>query len=99
MNGEEKRRTYVKDVVLLNPGKWGIVIDFVLEEKELVGKELIVDYDETDDLNETRDGCLMIETQETPFVKRGDTIEITIRDRSRKKRRRAVDGREADPKP
>jgi hypothetical protein len=87
----EKRQTYVKEVVLLSPGKWGIVIDFVLQEKELLGKELIVDYDEKDGLNETQDGFLMIETQEAPIVKRGDTIEITIRDRSRKKRRRVVD--------
>jgi hypothetical protein len=72
------------------PGKWGIVMDFVLDEKELVGKELLVDYDETDDLNETRDGYLMRETLEVPMVKRGDTIEITIRDRSRKKRRSAL---------
>lgn len=82
----EKRKAYVKEVVLLDPGKWGIVMDFVLEEKDLVGKDLLIDYDETDDLNETRDGCLMIETLEVPMVKRGDTIEITIRDRSRKKR-------------
>jgi hypothetical protein len=82
----EKRKTYVKEVVLLDPGKWGIVMDFVLEEKDLVGKELLIDYDETDGLNETRDGYLMIETFEVPMVKRGDTIEITIRDRSRKKR-------------
>jgi hypothetical protein len=81
----EKRKAYVKEVVLLDPGKWGIVMDFVLEEKDLVGKDLLIDYDETDDLNETRDGCLMIETFEVPMVKRGDTIEITIRDRSRKK--------------
>jgi len=89
----EKRKTYIKEVVLLDPGKWGIIMDFVLEDKELVGKELIVDYDETDDLNETPDGCLMIETQEAPIVKRGDTIEITIQARSRKKRRRAVNGK------
>jgi hypothetical protein len=82
----EKRKAYVKEVVLLDPGKWGIVMDFVLEEKDLVGKELLIDYDETDDLNETRDGCLMIETLEVPVVKRGDMIEITIRDRTRKKR-------------
>jgi hypothetical protein len=82
----EKRKTYVKEVVLLDPGKWGIVMDFVLEEKDLVGKELLIDYNKTDGLNETRDGYLMIETFEVPMVKRGDTIEITIRDRSRKKR-------------
>ena len=82
----QKRITCVKDVVLLQPGKWGIVMDFVLEEKRLIGKELLVDYDETVDLNESRDGCLMIETLEAPMVKRGDTIEITIRDRKRKKR-------------
>jgi len=52
----EKRKTYIKEVVLLDPGKWGIIMDFVLEDKQLVGKELIVDYDETDDLNETPDG-------------------------------------------
>ena len=82
----EKRKTYIKDVVLLDPGKWGIVMDFVLEEKELLGKELLVDYDETVDVNESWDGCLMIETLEAPLVKRGDTIEITIRDRKRKRR-------------
>jgi hypothetical protein len=88
----EKRRTYIKDVVLLDPGKWGIVMDFVLEEKELRGKELLVDYDETVDLNESWDGCLMIETLEPPMVKRGDTIEITIRDRKRKRRTSSSSG-------
>ena len=88
----EKRKTYVKEIVLLGPGKWGIVIDFVLEEKQLVGKELLVDYDETDDVNEFRDGCLMIETVEAPMVRRGDTIEITIRDRNRKNRGSASNG-------
>ena len=86
----EKRNTYVKEVVLLHPGKWGIIMDFVLEDKLLVGKELLVDYDAMDDLNEARDGCLMIETLEVPMVKRGDMIEITIRDRNRKKRSSAV---------
>jgi hypothetical protein len=81
----EKRKTYVKDVILLDPGKWGIVMDFVLEENQLIGKELLVDYDETVDLNEWRDGSLMIETIKPPMVKCGDTIEITIRDRKRKK--------------
>ena len=90
----EKRKTYVKEIVLLEPGKWGIVIDFVLEEKQLVGKELLVDYDETDDVNEFRDGCLMIETVEAPMVRRGDTIEITIRDRSRKNRGSASNGKD-----
>ncbi len=85
----EKQKIHVKEIILLHPGKWGIVMDFVLLEKELVGKELIVEYKETDDLNETRDGCLMIETIEVPMVKRGDMIEITIRDRSRRKRRGA----------
>jgi hypothetical protein len=47
----EKHRAYIKDVVLLDPGKWGIVMDFVLEEKELAGKELLVEYDETLDVN------------------------------------------------
>ena len=65
-------------------------MDFVLEDKLLVGKELLVDYDAMDDLNEARDGCLMIETLEVPMVKRGDMIEITIRDRNRKKRSSAV---------
>jgi hypothetical protein len=83
----EKRKTYVKEVILLEQGKWGIVMDFILEEKELIGKELLVDYDPTDNLNEARDGRLMIETLEVPMVKRGDMIEITIRDRNRKKRR------------
>ena len=41
-------KTFIKEVILLNPGKWGIVMDFVLEEKQLLGKELLVDYDETD---------------------------------------------------
>jgi hypothetical protein len=82
----EKPKTYITDVILLEPGKWGIVTDFVLEENQLLGKEMLVDYDETVDLDESRDGCLMIETLEPPMVKRGDTIEITIRDRKRKKR-------------
>jgi hypothetical protein len=89
----EKLKTYVKNVVLLEPGKWGIVMDFVLEEKELIGKELLVDYDETVDLNESREGCLMIETLEAPMVKRGDTIEITVRDRKRKKRTSSSNGK------
>jgi hypothetical protein len=88
----EKRRTYIKDVVLLDPGKWGIVMDFVLEEKELVGKELLVEYDATLKVNEWWDGCLMIETLEPPMVKRGDTIEITIRDRKRKRRSSSSNG-------
>jgi hypothetical protein len=74
----------IKEVVLLDKGKWGIVMDFVLEESKLVGKEVLIDYDEVDDLNETGDGCLMIETCEVPWVKRGDRIKITIRDRARK---------------
>lgn len=61
-------------------------MDFVIEEKELLGKELLVDYDEAVDLDESWDGCLMIETFDPPMVKRGDTIEITIRDRKRKRR-------------
>ena len=85
----KKYKTFIKEVILLNPGKWGIVMDFVLEEKQLLGKQLLVDYDETDDISESRDGCLMIETLEAPVVKRGDTIEITIRDRNRKKRSNA----------
>ena len=84
----------MKDVVLLEPGKWGIVVDFVLEEKQLIGKELLVDYDETVDLNESREGCLMIETLEAPIVKRGDTIEITVRDRKRKKRTSSSNGKD-----
>jgi hypothetical protein len=69
---------------LLDKGKWGIVVDFVLEESKLAGKEVLIDYDEVEDLNETGEGRLMIETSEVPWVKRGDTIEITIRDRARK---------------
>ena len=80
--GMEKRKASVRAVILLQPGKWGIVVDYVLEESKLVGKEVLVDYDEMEDLNETRDGFLMIETLEVPMIKRGDTIEITIRDRS-----------------
>ncbi len=80
----EKRKAHVKAVVLLYPGKWGIVVDYVLEEDKLIGKEVLVDYDEMEDLNETHDGFLMIETLEVPMIKRGDTIEITIRDRGRK---------------
>lgn len=83
----ETLETIVKEVILLVPGKWGIVMDFVLG-KELHGKELLIDYDETDDVSETRDGCLMIETLEVPVVKRGDTIKITIQNRNRKKRTR-----------
>ena len=67
-------------------------MDFVLEEKELVGKDLLVEYDETLEVNEWSDGCLMIETLEPPMVKRGDTIEITIRDRKRKKRSSGPNG-------
>jgi hypothetical protein len=74
----------IKEVVLLDKGKWGIVVDFILEESKLAGKEVLIDYDEVDDLNETGEGCLMIQTSEVPFVKRGDTIKITIRDRARK---------------
>jgi hypothetical protein len=88
----EKRILYVTGVVFLEPGKWGIVLDFVLEENQLIGKELLVDYDETVNLDEWRDGCLMILTLEPPMVKRGDTIEITIRDRKRKKRSSGPDG-------
>ena len=80
----EKRKAYVKTVVLLGPGKWGIVLDYVLEEKRLIGKEVLANYDEMEDLNETHDGFLMIETVEVPRIKRGDTIELTIRDRRRK---------------
>ena len=72
----------IKTVVLLDKGKWGIVLDFVLEESKLAGKEVLIDYDAVDDLNETGDSCLMIETSEVPWVKRGDTIKITIRDRA-----------------
>ena len=74
----------IKEVVLLDKGKWGIVVDYVLEENKLAGKEVLIDYDEVDDLNETGEGCLMIQTSEVPWVKRGDTIKITIRDRARK---------------
>jgi hypothetical protein len=77
----EKRKVSVRTVVLLDPGKWGIVVDYVLEENQLAGKEVLIDYDEMEDLNESRDGFLMIETLEVPVIKRGDTIEITIRDR------------------
>ncbi|HTD14448.1 MAG TPA: hypothetical protein VK673_04680 [Chthoniobacterales bacterium] len=80
----EKRKAYINEVVLLGRGKWGIVVDFVLVEKELVGKEVLVDYDPIDDLDETPDGCLLIKTREVPSVKRGDTVEITVRDRDRK---------------
>jgi hypothetical protein len=69
----------------------GVLVFFVgrfykalLEEKELIGKEVLVDYDEIDDLDETSDGCLLIKTLEVPKVRRGDTVEITIRDRDRK---------------
>jgi hypothetical protein len=89
----KRHKTFIKEVILISPGKWGIVMDFVLEEKGLLGKELLVHYDETDDISESRDGCLMIETLEAPVVKRGDTIEITIRDRSRKKRISASNGK------
>jgi hypothetical protein len=95
----EKHRAYIKDVVLLDPGKWGIVMDFVLEEKELVGKNLLVEYDETLEVNEWWDGCLMIETLEPPIVKRGDTIEITIRDRKRKRRSRPLNGKSDEVPP
>ena len=87
-----KHKTFVKEVILLSPGKWGIIMDFVLEEKLLAGKELLIEYDETEDISESWDGSLMIETLEVPVVKRGDTIEITIRDRNRKKRNSAPNG-------
>jgi hypothetical protein len=77
-------RIPIKDVVLLEEGKWGIVVDFVLEESKLAGKEVLIDYDEADDLNEAGDGCLIIETSDVPWLRRGDTIKITIRDRVRK---------------
>ena len=80
----EKHKVCVKAIVLLDPGKWGIVVDYVLEENKLIGKEVLIDYDDMQDLNETRDGFLMIETLEVPMIKRGDTIEITIRNRTRK---------------
>ena len=80
----EKRKAYVKAVVLLSPGKWGIVLDYVLEEKRLIGKEVLISYDEMEGLDETHDGFLMIETVKVPLIKRGDTIELTIRDRRRK---------------
>jgi hypothetical protein len=80
----EKHKACVKAVILLDPGKWGIVVDYALEENKLIGKEVLIDYDEMEDLNETGDGYLMIETLEVPMIKRGDTIEITIRDRIRK---------------
>jgi len=80
----EKRKANIKEVVLLGRGKWGIVVDFGLEEKELIGKEVLVEYDAVDDLDETPDGCLLIKTLEVPLVKRGDTVEITVRDRDRK---------------
>jgi hypothetical protein len=51
-----KHKTFVKEVILLNPGKWGIIMDFALEEKLLLGKELLVDYEETNDISESRDG-------------------------------------------
>ena len=60
--------------------------------KLLAGKELLIAYDETEDISESWDGCLMIETREVPVVKRGDTIEITIRDRNRKKRSSGPNG-------
>ena len=88
----ERRKAQIKEVVLLSRGKWGIVADFRLEEKELIGKELLVDYDEISDLHETPDGCLMIETLEVPVLKPGDTIQITIRARNRKKRKDALRG-------
>lgn len=89
----QKYKAFVREVILLNPGKWGIIMDFVLEEKPLLGKELLVNYGETDDISESRDGYLMIETLEVPIVRRGDTIEITIRDRNRKKRSSASNGK------
>jgi hypothetical protein len=86
----EKRSAQIREVVLLHKGKWGIVVDFVLEEKELRCKEVLVDYQEVEDLHETPDGRLMIETLEQPSVKVGGSIEITIRDRSRKRRKGAI---------
>jgi hypothetical protein len=74
----------IKHVVLLDKARWGIVVDFDLDESKLSGKEVLIDYDAIDDLSESNDGCLMIETSEVPWVRRGDTIKITIRDRARK---------------
>jgi hypothetical protein len=74
----------IKHVVLLDKTRWGIVVDFDLDESKLSGKEVLIDYDAIDDLSESNDGCLMIETSEVPWVRRGDTIKITIRDRARK---------------
>ncbi len=88
----ETRKIDVTGVVFLGSGKWGIVLDFVLEENQLIGKQLVVDYDETVGLDEWLNGCLMIETLEPPMVKRGDTVEITIRDRKRKKRSSGSNG-------
>jgi hypothetical protein len=89
----ERRKAQIKEVVLLSRGKWGIVADFQLEERELIGKELLVAYDEISDLHETPDGCLMIETLKVPVVRPGDSIQITIRTRSRKKRKDALGGK------
>jgi hypothetical protein len=89
----ETRKAKIKEVILLHRGKWGIIADFLLEEKEFIGKEVLVGYDEIDDIREARDGCLMIETLAVPVVRPGDTIEITIRDRSRKKRKDAIRGK------
>jgi hypothetical protein len=88
----ERRKAQIKEVVLLSRGKWGIVADFRLEEQELIGKDLLVDYEKINDLHETPDGCLMIETLEVPVVRPGDTIQITIRTRTRKKRKDALPG-------
>jgi hypothetical protein len=74
----------VKHVVLLDKARWGIVVDFDLDESKLAGKEVLIDYDGIDDLSEYNDGCLMIETSEVPWLRRGDTIKITIRERVRK---------------
>jgi hypothetical protein len=85
----EKRAAQVRKVVLIESGKWGIIVDFVLEEKELVGKDLRVDYPEMNELNESAEGYLMIETVQPPVIRSGETIDITIRERSRRRRRGA----------
>lgn len=71
----------VKEVVELKDGGWGIVLDFVVEDNTSPDEELLVNYGVVDDLNETDDGYLVVETLAAPTVKQGDSIEVSIQDR------------------
>ncbi|MBV9391089.1 MAG: hypothetical protein JOY96_04270 [Verrucomicrobia bacterium] len=71
----------VKEIVELKDGGWGIVLDFVLEDNTSSEEELLVNYRIVDDLSETDEGYLVVETLAAPTVKQGDSIEVSIQDR------------------